>query len=95
LDKEQADLADAKLIQHGLQARIVSLQEDIQKRTQRSPGQIAKEMISEMKNKKKHYDSETSKLVKEFNTFIEDHLAAMLAVEELGGHIVGQVLYFD
>lgn len=95
LDKEQADLADAKLIQHDVQARIVSLQEDIQKRTQRSPGQIAKEMISEMKKKKKHYDGETSKLVKAFNTFIEDHLAAMLAVEELGGPIVGQVLDVD
>jgi hypothetical protein len=71
------------------------LQEDIEKRTQRSPSQIAKEMISEMKKKKKHYDGETSRLVKAFNTFIEDHLAAMLAVEELGGPIVGQVLDVD
>jgi len=92
LDKEQSDLADAKLIQHEIQSRIVSLQEDIQERTQRSPGQIAKEMVAELKRKKKYYDSETGKLVKAFNTFIDDHLAAMLAVEELGGPIVGQIV---
>lgn len=95
LDKEQADLADAKLIQTEIQARISSLQEDIQERSQRSPGQLAKEMIAEVKQKKKYYDSETSKLVKSFNAFINDHLAAMLAVEELGGPIVGQILDVD
>lgn len=95
MDKEQADLNDAKLIQHDLQARIISLQEDIQERTQRSPGQIVKEMIAELKQKKKHYDSETSKLVKAFNAFIDDHLAAMLAIEELGGPIVGQLVDVD
>jgi hypothetical protein len=95
LDKEQSDLADAKLIQHEIQSRIVSLQEDIQERTQRSPGQIAKEMVAELKRKKKYYDSETGKLVKAFNTFIDDHLAAMLAVEELGGPIVGQIVDVD
>jgi hypothetical protein len=95
LDKEQSDLADAKLIQHEIQSRIILLQEDIQKRTQRPPGQIAKEMITELKQKKKHYDSETSKLVKAFNAFIDDHLAAMLAIEELGGPIVGQLVDVD
>ncbi len=95
LDKEQADLSDAKLIQSDLQSRIASLQEDIQERTQRSPDQIAKEMIDGMKRKRKYYDSETSKLIKAFNAFIDDHLAAMLAVEELGGPVVGQLLDID
>lgn len=95
MDRERADLNDAKLIQSDLQARIVSLQADIQERIQRSPGQIAKEMIQELKRKKKYYDSETGKLVKAFNAFIDDHLAAMLAVEELGGPIVGEILDVD
>ena len=95
MEKEQADLNDAKLIQTVLQSRIVSLQEDIHRRTQRTPGQIAKEMIGESKQKKKHYDTETGKLVKAFNTFIDDHLAAMLTLEELGGPIVGEVLDID
>jgi len=49
----------------------------------------------EMKKKKQHYDSETGKLVKAFNNFIDDYLAPMLAAEELGGPIVGDVLDID
>lgn len=92
LDKEKADLNDAKLIQTELQTRISYLEGDIEARTQRSPDQIAKEMIQGMKQKKKYYDGETGKLVKAFNAFIDDHLAAMLAVEELGGPIVGDIV---
>jgi len=95
LEKEQADLSDAKLIQTDIQARIESLQGQIEERTQKSPGQIAKEMIREMKTKKTYYDSETGKLVKSFNSFIDDYLAPMLAVEELGGPIVGEMLDVD
>jgi hypothetical protein len=95
LEKEQADLSDAKLIQTDIQARIESLQGQIEERTQKSPGQIAKEMIREMKRKKTYYDSETGKLVKSFNGFIDDYLAPMLAVEELGGPIVGEMLDID
>lgn len=91
LEKEQADLHDAKLIRTEMEARITTLGEDIQERTQKSPDQIAKVMIREIKNKKAYYDSETGRLVKAFNSFIDDHLAAMLAVEELGGPIVGDV----
>jgi len=92
LEKEQADLSDAKLIQTDIQARIESLKGQIEERTQKSPGQIAKDMIREMKKKKTYYDSETGKLVKLFNGFIDDYLAPMLAVEELGGPIVGEML---
>jgi hypothetical protein len=95
LEKEQADLSDAKLIQTEIQARIESLQGQIEERTQKSPGQIAKDMIREMKKKKTYYDSETGKLVKSFNAFIDDYLAPMLAVEELGGPIVGGMLDVD
>ena len=95
LEKEQADLSDAKLIHTDMQARIESLQGQIEERTQKSPGQIAKDMIREMKKKKTYYDSETGKLVKSFNGFIDDYLAPMLAVEELGGPIVGEMLDVD
>ena len=48
-----------------------------------------------MKNKKNYYDRETGKLVKVFNGFIDEHLAPMLAAEELGGPIVGESLDID
>lgn len=94
-EKEQIDLKDANLIQAELEARISTLQAEILDRTQKSPGQITKEIIREMKQKKQHYDSETGKLVKAFNKFIDDYLAPMLAAEELGGPIVGEVLDVD
>lgn len=92
LEKEQADLRDANLIQAGLEARISTLQGEIIERTQKSPAQIAKEMIRELKKKKQHYDTETGKLVRAFNDFVTDYLAPMLAAEELGGPIVGDLL---
>lgn len=52
-------------------------------------------MIRDVKKKKLHYDRETGKLVKAFNRFIDEHLAPMLAAEELGGPIVGEVLDID
>lgn len=95
LEKEQADLNDAKLIQIGLQNRISSLEEEVEEQTQKTPAQIAREMIREVKRKQTYYDGETGKLVKAFNGFIDDHLAAMLAAEELGGPIVGEALDVD
>jgi hypothetical protein len=95
LVKEQTDLKDANLIQAGLEARINALQEEIKDHTQKSPGQIAKEMVRSVKKKKQHYDTETGKLVTAFNGFIDEYLAPMLAAEELGGPIVGDALDVD
>jgi len=95
LDKEKADKRDADLIQAELEARIDSLQETIEKRTQSTPAQIARDMIREAKKRKAHYDSETGKLVTALNAFIFDHLAPMLAVEELGGPVVSEVQDVD
>jgi hypothetical protein len=92
LEKEKADLSDAKLIQTELETRISSLENDIAERTQKTPDEIADDMISEVKTKQAYYDTRTEKLFKAFDTFIDDQLAAMLAVEELGGPIVGEVL---
>ncbi|KAG0650868.1 hypothetical protein D0Z07_2441 [Hyphodiscus hymeniophilus] len=95
LEEEQSDLNDAKLIYASIGLRSSSLHEDIEKRSQRSPGQMAREMLHEMKEKKTLYDRETGKLVKAFNAFIDKQLAPMLAAEELGGPIVGENLDVD
>ncbi|PSS23061.1 hypothetical protein M430DRAFT_26000 [Amorphotheca resinae ATCC 22711] len=95
LEKEQADLKDAKLVQAGLQTRISSLKGQIEERAQKPPRQVAKAMILEMEKKKAYYDAETKKLIRAFNGFIDGHLAAMLAAEELGGPIVGEMVDVD
>lgn len=95
LEKEKSDLSDAKLIRTEIQARTQLLQEVIDERTQKTSSQIAKDMVTDMKKKKAYYDGETGKLVQAYNDFIDDHLAPMLAVEELGGPIVGNSLDID
>jgi hypothetical protein len=68
------------------------LRREIQERTQKSPSQVAKDMIRELKKKRANYEGDTGKMVKAFNKFVDNHLAAMLAAEELGGPVVGEVL---
>jgi len=95
LETEQANLRDAQLIQNGLESRISTLEQNIEARTQKTPSQIAKEMVKEMKTKTKHYDTEMIRLIRAFNAFIDEHLAGMLAAEELGGPIVGGIMDVD
>jgi hypothetical protein len=95
LEEEQSDLNEAKLIQTAIERRTVSILEDLEKRSRRTPSQIAREMVQDMKNKKAHYDRETGRLVQAFNTFVDDHLAPMLAAEELGGPVVGEAMDID
>jgi hypothetical protein len=52
-------------------------------------------MIRELRKKRANYESDTGKMVKAFNKFVDDHLAAMLAAEELGGPVVGEILGAD
>jgi hypothetical protein len=95
LEKEQADLADAKLIQSEIQTRTQSLQEIIAARTQKTQPQIAKEMMAELMRKKEYYDEQTEELIASLNRFIDDHLSGMVAIEELGGPVVGDSLGID
>jgi len=95
LEKEKADLSDAGLITRGLEDRVRSLQNNLQERTQKPPSQIGRDLMRDMKKKKAHYDTQTGRLVKSFNGFVDNHLAPMLAAEELGGPAVGGILDID
>lgn len=95
LQKEAADLADGRLIEKALQARISALEDTIEKHVQKPTAQVAKDMMRGLKTKKARYDMDTVTLVKSFNEFIDDHLAVMLAAEELGGPVVGGLLNVD
>lgn len=95
LEKEKTYLADARLIQTDLENRTSSLQREIDDRTQKSVSQASKDMMRDLQKKKNYYDRETGNLVKTFNSFIDDYLAPMLAAEELGGPIVGEIIDVD
>ncbi|KAI9745164.1 MAG: hypothetical protein M1818_001442 [Claussenomyces sp. TS43310] len=95
LEKEQADLNDAKSVNNNLKIRISALHELIQQRTQTSSSDIVRDTIRSMKKKRLHYDSETEKLVRAFNLFVDHQLAVMLATEEMGGPVIGDMLDMD
>ncbi|KAF7917322.1 hypothetical protein EAE99_009333 [Botrytis elliptica] len=92
LQKEKSDHQDALSIQSALQSRISALTTQLTQQTQKSPSQIFSELQSSFQTGKTHYDTETGNLIRAFNSFIDTHLASMLAAEELGGPIVGEML---
>lgn len=63
--------------------------------SQVSAQELVKGLMAEELAKKRHYGRGLRNLVKIFNTFIEEHLGAMLAAEELGGPVVGDLLHID
>ena len=95
LEVEQANLRDARLITQSLEKRIASLREEQLQKGRRSPEESAKELIRGSQRRKAGYESDIKRLVKALNAFIDQHLAVMLAAEELGGPVVGDVMTVD
>lgn len=95
LDAEKANLADQQALTKALENRIEALRDGIQSRTAMSPNQIAHEKIAELKQQIKETDADTAKLLKALKKFIDTPLAAMLAAEELGGPVAGDVMDID
>ncbi|KAI0890487.1 uncharacterized protein GGS22DRAFT_151024 [Annulohypoxylon maeteangense] len=95
LEVEKSNLEDQKALSQSLRNRIQSLQDGLESRMEMGPEDIAAERINELKQKKKRYDKETSTLLKALRRFIDVHLAGMLAAEELGGPVVGEIMDID
>ncbi|KAJ4348431.1 uncharacterized protein N0V89_009805 [Didymosphaeria variabile] len=92
LKQEEANLHDANLIEEALRDRTVRLEAQIEDRSQKAPAQLAKELIAAKRAQKKRHDEETQRLGDALNEFVDDYLSAMLAAEELGGPVVGDML---
>ena len=95
LTQEKDDLKDARLLSGALEKRVEKLRLEYQDQSQRSSEALARAIIQEQHQRKVHYVKELRKLVKAFNKFVEEHLAAMLAAEELGGPVVGDMIDID
>ncbi|KAI2780759.1 hypothetical protein F4815DRAFT_113171 [Daldinia loculata] len=95
LEVEKSNLEDQKALSQSLRNRIQSLRDGLESRMEMGPEDIAAERINELKQKKTYYDKETSKLLKALRKFIDEHLAGMLAAEELGGPVVGDIMDID
>lgn len=83
------------MITGALQNRIGKLQAKHAADSQVSTEGLVKRLMTEEQAKKRQYVRGLRNLVKVFNTFVEEHLSAMLAAEELGGPVVGDLLDID
>ena len=95
LNQEENNLRDAHILSDSLEKRVEKLRLERQEQSQKLPEALAKEILQEEYQRKTHYVKELRKLVKAFNNFIEEHLAAMLAAEDLGGPVVGDIIDID
>lgn len=89
---EEANLHDAKLLTQTMENRIERLQTQHEDRSQKSPAQLARELIAAKQAQKENYDADTARFGEAMNDFINDYLSSMLAAEELGGPVVGDML---
>jgi hypothetical protein len=78
-----------------MKERIESLRNELDARMEMTPEQVAQERLDELKAKKRRYDKDTGALLRVLNKFINDHLASMLAAEDLGGPVVGDMMEID
>lgn len=95
LEHEKANLEDQKALQAALQRRVEKLRLGLETSETKTAEEIAQERLDELRQEKRDYDRETSKLLKSFNKFINEHLGTMLAAEELGGPVVGDLMDID
>ncbi|RGP76349.1 chromosome segregation smc [Fusarium sporotrichioides] len=95
LEADEARLKDQNLLSDALTARIHSLRDEVDASTNVTPEEGAKERLQELRAKKKSFDRDTTKLMKVLLRFIANHLAPMLAAEELGGPVVGDLMDVD
>jgi hypothetical protein len=92
LRREEANLHDANLLTQAMEKRIERLRAQHEDRSQKSPAQLAHELIAAKRAQKDKCDAEMQQLGEAMNDFINDYLAAMIAAEELGGPVVGDML---
>lgn len=99
LDADRARLRDQRLLSDALDARVGALRLELGAQSAagaRQPGNDgARRRIAELEAKRDAYDAETSRLMRALLGFIGNHLAAMLAAEELGGPVVGDAMDID
>lgn len=95
LHHEKEDLRDSQLIFNALTQRIEKLRSEQSSSSQASSTELVKDMILNEQTKKRQYVKDLRTLVKALNKFVEGHLAGMLAVEELGGPVVGDMMEVD
>lgn len=92
LRREEANLHDANLLTEAMVDRTGRLKTQQNDRFQKTTAQSARELIAAKRAQKEKCDTEMQRLGEAMNDFVNDYLAAMIAAEELGGPVVGDML---
>ncbi|KJZ77873.1 hypothetical protein HIM_02510 [Hirsutella minnesotensis 3608] len=95
VESDTANLRDHQLLAEALGARVESLRIQLEAESETRPEEGARKRVKELETKVSNYDAETARLMRALLAFIESHLATMLAAEELGGPVVGNVMDLD
>lgn len=95
LEADKATLRDQNLLNEALSARIETLQKDLAMNADLRQEDATQQKKDELRDKAKKYDADLSKLMQFLRDFIRNDLAPMLAAEELGGPVVGELMDID
>lgn len=89
---EEANLRDSQAIASGLRERLQQIRNANARKQAQTPSQVAREVLSQQKQRNNVLEREFENLRGSLNTFIDETLAPMLAAEDLGGPTVGDAL---
>ncbi|CAO2656216.1 Nn.00g050190.m01.CDS01 [Neocucurbitaria sp. VM-36] len=92
LTREEANLHDTNLLTRAMENRINRLRAQHEDRSQKTPAQLTRELMAAKRARKEGYDAEMQHLGEAMDDFINDYLSGMIAAEELGGPVVGDML---
>lgn len=95
ISREENQLSDSKLLTASLEARTARLETTQSEKAGQSSSDKARELIRAKQKRKQTFQRETQRLEGALQEFIESHLAAMLAAEEIGGPVVGEITDLD
>ena len=91
VEEEEVNLREQRALQRALEKRLKSLRDGLETREEKTPNELAREKVANLKKQKATFDRQTSSVMKHLDWFIEHHLGPMLAAEELGGPVVGEM----
>ncbi|KAH7401528.1 hypothetical protein BKA66DRAFT_405680 [Pyrenochaeta sp. MPI-SDFR-AT-0127] len=92
LRHEKLNLHDADLLTKAMEKRIEQLHAQHDDRLQKTPAQLARELVAAKYAKRDSYNNDAQRLGEAMNNFVNDYLSSMIAAEELGGPVVGDML---
>ncbi|KAI9668720.1 MAG: hypothetical protein M1829_005260 [Trizodia sp. TS-e1964] len=95
IEQQEDHHKDLNLIKASLEERIASLRHQKLSRLEKSSEQKKNDLIDELSKKRTTYQKKTKDLIRGLKQFVDEHLSAMLAAEELGGPIVGELAEID